>query len=543
MKEREHWGSRIGLVLAMAGNAVGLGNFLRFPGQAAAHGGGAFLIPYFICLIVMAVPLMWLEWTMGRFGGARGHGTTPGMFQLLWKHPIAKYLGVVGIFIPTILLFYYAYIGSWTLGYSLQSLLGKMPAVSRETVQPGMAPEQIKEFVLAPFEEYRRAYVGELQSPNPTFLRPPLFTLAVFFFVWALSVWLLSRGVVKGIEALAKFAMPLLFVLAILLIARIVTLGNLSPYSPIEGFAFLWEPRWFIERDGRTIFVLLDAKTWLAAAGQVFFTLSLGFGAIQCYASYLREKEDVVLTGLSTTAANEFAEIVLGASIAIPAAVAFFGVPAAQAIAAEGSFFLGFTSMPAIFGFLPFGRILGFIWFFLLFLAALTSIVAIAQPLMAFLEDEFGLPRERAAWVLGILWLIGVQFVIWVRYGWQVMDFWAGTFGPPLMALLEVLILMWLFGAQKTWEEMHRGAQLQVPRIFLFFAKYLTPAFLIGILGAWTYEYILVTIRQGRLAQTALEGVPRTPGVLAVEILLLVVLVAELFAIGYVWKKRKEATA
>src|ERR687891_2999343 len=90
---RDAWGTRIGLILAMAGNAVGLGNFLRFPVQAAENGGGAFMIPYFCALIFLAVPLMWCEWAMGRMGGERGHGATPGIFAMLWKHPIAKYVG------------------------------------------------------------------------------------------------------------------------------------------------------------------------------------------------------------------------------------------------------------------------------------------------------------------------------------------------------------------------------------------------------------------------------------------------------------------
>ena len=91
------WGSRIGLILAMAGNAIGLGNFLRFPVKAAANGGGAFMIPYFCAFLFLGIPLMWVEWTIGRHGGVHGHGTTPGMFSLMWKHPAAKYLGALGI--------------------------------------------------------------------------------------------------------------------------------------------------------------------------------------------------------------------------------------------------------------------------------------------------------------------------------------------------------------------------------------------------------------------------------------------------------------
>ncbi|MFW5662437.1 MAG: sodium:calcium symporter, partial [Bacteroidota bacterium] len=95
MEQREQWGSRIGLILAMAGNAVGLGNFLRFPVQAAQNGGGAFMIPYFIAFILLAIPLMWVEWAIGRHGGKYNHGSLPGMLDSLWNNPAAKYLGMV----------------------------------------------------------------------------------------------------------------------------------------------------------------------------------------------------------------------------------------------------------------------------------------------------------------------------------------------------------------------------------------------------------------------------------------------------------------
>jgi len=99
----------------MAGSAVGLGNFLRFPGQAASHGGGAFMIPYFVALVLIGIPLMWVEWAIGRYGGVRGHGTSPGIFRLLWPSRFSKYLGVFGIALPLIVLIYYTYIESWAL--------------------------------------------------------------------------------------------------------------------------------------------------------------------------------------------------------------------------------------------------------------------------------------------------------------------------------------------------------------------------------------------------------------------------------------------
>ena len=540
-KKREHWQSKIGLVLAMAGNAIGLGNFLRFPGKAACNGGGAFMIPYFISLIFMAIPLMWLEWAQGRYGGIRGHGTTPGIFQAMWKNPVAKYVGVLGLFIPTVILIYYTYIGSWTLGYGIYSLLDLLPKVNPSSLHPDMGSQEISRVILQPFDEFRNMYTG---IPHGEFLHVQSFTYAVFIFVLLASIWVLARGVSRGIEIMAKIAMPILFVFGTVLVIRVLTLGHpvTEQYSSMNGFAFLWEPKWFIERDGREIFVLLDVQTWLEAAGQVFFTLSLGFGAIQCYASYLRENDDVVLSGLATTSANEFAEVIMGGSIAIPAAAAFFGIASTQVIASQGSFYLGFTSMPAIFGFLPGGNFLGFLWFILLFLAAFTSIVAMAQPMIAFLEDEIGITREKAAILLGIFWFLSSHLCIYLRGGWQVMDFWAGTFGPPFLAFAEVVIIMWIFGGKKIWDEMHRGAHLRAPFFFFYTAKYITPLFLGVIFTAWIYQNIALPLFKGTLFQKALEGVDMGWSVWIIRIFLVTLFSGMCITVWLVWKRRgKEA--
>src|SRR4030042_3264215 len=136
MSERAKWGTRIGLILAMAGNATGLGNYLRFPVQAAQNGGGAFMIPYFCALIFLAMPLMWCEWAMGRMGGAKGHGTTPGIFQILWRHPLAKYVGIFGVLLPVAVGFYYIYVQSWILAYTYFAATGQYAGI---TSQAGMS--------------------------------------------------------------------------------------------------------------------------------------------------------------------------------------------------------------------------------------------------------------------------------------------------------------------------------------------------------------------------------------------------------------------
>ena len=463
---REQWGTRLGLILAMAGNAVGLGNFLRFPVQAAQHGGGAFMIPYFISLLLLGIPLMWVEWTIGRYGGGLGHGTTPAMFDALWKNRVAKYIGILGIFLPLCIAIYYVYIESWTLAYAFFSATGRYFGITSR--------DQMGVFL--------SSYQGIATSSH----FQGVGTAYLFFLVTLLmNTWVLVKGIQAGIEKLAKFAMPLLFIFAILLVFRVLTLGAPSSLYPertvFNGLAFLWNPDFQ---------ALGDSKVWLAAAGQVFFTLSIGTGAIHTYASYMRKKEDVVLSGLTTAATNELAEVILGGCIAIPVAYAFFGFQETIAIAKGGAFNLGFQAMPIIFQQLPLGQILGMMWFILLFFAAITSSVALLQPAIAFLEDEFGFKRKEAAWVTGGLIFLCAQPVIFaISHGvLDELDYWAGTFGLVLFGFLEMMIFAWFFGMKKGWKELHEGADLRLPKVFYYIIQYVTPIYLAILLLTWGYQ-------------------------------------------------------
>ncbi|MBX6422046.1 sodium-dependent transporter [Thermosulfurimonas sp. F29] len=468
MEKREHWGSRIGLILAMAGNAVGLGNFLRFPTQAAQNGGGVFMIPYMISLLLIAIPLMWVEWGIGRYGGVRGHGTTPAIFGLLWKNPLSRYVGVLGLFVPFVVACYYVYIESWTLGYAFFALAGKLPQVAAS----GAASS---EEYLRPFREFLARYTG---MRGGGLYHPSLAAYLFFLLTMLLNYLILVKGISGGIERFAKVAMPVLFGLAIVLMMRVITLK--TPHgSAVEGLNFLWEPKWH---------QLANPRVWLAAAGQVFFTLSLGFGAIITYASYLKRNDDLTLSALTASSLNEFAEIILGGSIAIPAAAAFFGVAAAQTIAASGAFNLAFVSLPAIFANLPAGSLLGFFWFILLFFAGITSSVAITQPVIAFLEDEFRWSRTRAVTATVLLLLALAHLPILLPKALDEMDFWAGTFFVVVFALCEVLVFFWAFEPSAAWREINRGGLIKLPRVFFFIMRYVTPFFLSIITGWWLFR-------------------------------------------------------
>jgi len=512
---RAQWGTRIGLILAMAGNAIGLGNFLRFPRQAADNGGGAFMIPYFIALLLLGIPLMWVEWTTGRYGGTRGHGSTPGMFHLMWKHPLAKYLGAFGIFLPFTIGIYYCFIESWTLGFSWFSGTG---AYWGNTSREAMS-------------QFLQGYQGVAANGFFASVLPAVAFLALtLFFNW----FFLARGISRGIEVLAKYGLPVLFVFAIVLAVRVLTMGAPDPSFPernvAEGLAFVWQPD----------FALLGrASVWLAAAGQIFFTLSLGQGMINCYASYVREQDDVTLNGLATTMTNEFAEVILGGTIAIPAAVAFFGIAETQQIAAAGSFDLGFVAMPVIFQQLPLGQMLGAMWFLLLFIAGITSSVALLSPAVAFVEDEFKWSRVKAVNAVFAVLLAGlIGVVAFFRYGFMdEMDFWAGTFGLVVFGVIEVIIFGWVFGIERGWQEMHKGAQLKVPRFFKFVIKYVTPLYMLAILGVWTYQDAVPKLLMHDEAEANI------PYLWGARVLMLAIVGLNLWLIARAWRRHDRSPA
>jgi neurotransmitter:Na+ symporter, NSS family len=457
MAVKEGWGSRVGLVLAMAGNAVGLGNFLRFPAQAVQNGGGAFLIPYFVSFLLMGIPLLWVEWAIGRHGGLRGHHSTPGMMQALGKPRWFKYLGVFGLFTNLTVAAFYCYLESWTLAYVWHSVVGTFR---------GMSPEQVSGY----FDHYTDAQVG-------LGINFPVEAMVFFLITLGLNVWILSRGLSKGVEIASKIGMPLLILFGIILAIRSLTLDageDGAQYSAMEGLNYLWTPKF----DSLT-----NPKVWLAAASQIFFTLSVGMGSIHCYASYVKRKQDIALNAASAGWMNEFVEVILGGSIVVPISAAYLGLAWVQDPGHVG-LMMGFRTMPTLFnnwGWLaPFA---GVMWFGLLFFAGITSSLAMGQPVMAFMQDEFRQSRNKSALTFG-LWtfLLALPCILFFSAGaFDEFDWWAGSVALAVFALGESLIFAYAFGIDRGWEEITRGADMVVPSVFRFVIKYVTPLFLLII--------------------------------------------------------------
>lgn len=448
----------MGLILAMAGNAVGLGNFLRFPVQAVENGGGAFIIPYLITFFLMGLPLLWVEWAMGRYGGRFGNHSTPFIFDALGRK-WWMYAGGLGIFVNVGMAAYYVYIESWTLSYTWYSLMGAFDHLSQA---------EVAQF----FDNYVDIGTGMFNLP----------VAAILFFAvtLGLNTWILARGLESGIEKVSKFCMPLLLLFGAVLAIRAVTLdaGELgATYSSSVGLNYLWEPRF----DSLT-----RPSVWLAAAGQVFFTLSLGMGSIVCYASYIRSRQDIALNAMSAGWLNEFVEVVLGASIIIPIAVGYMGL---DWVVENAGFMMGFKTMPYLFeqwGPL-FSAISGLFWFGLLFFAGITSSLAMGTPFTAFLQDEFKFSVRKSAVSFGVIvGLLALPCIVFYQQGvFEEFDYWTGTVLLVVIAFLEIILFAWVFGIDRGWDEINLGADIRIPVFFKYVTYYVTPVFIgLVLIGA-----------------------------------------------------------
>ncbi|MCY6370445.1 sodium-dependent transporter [Clostridium ganghwense] len=464
MKERENWGSKIGLILAMSGNAIGLGNFWRFPYQAAKNGGGAFMLPYVIALFVLGIPIILVEWMQGRYGGKYGHGTIGYMVYLQSREKIkpkraailGSICGMIVIGVTVLVNSYYNHIIGWTLGYGIFTAAGK-------TMDANVSTGDF--------------FVNYVTSPGPVFI------------FWIISLGFLAlavtRGIQKGIEAWAKLMMPILYVFGFILIFKSVTIGApVKPeWSALKGLDYLWSPRWSE----------LSWQTALAASGQIFFTLSLGMGIIQNYASYIKEDDDIVLSSLTTVGLNEFAEVILGGTIVIPICYAFLG--------AEGlsqSIGLTFISLPNIFRAVNGGRAIGTLWFILLFCAGITSAIAMYNYIVAILEEDMGFTRKKASILVFALYIIvglpvGLEQIITKTAGFAYfseVDNWVGTYFLVIMGLIEIVVTGWLM-KDSFLDEINRGAYWKLPSwVYNVVIKFITPISILLLLIGSTMDYI-----------------------------------------------------
>ena len=457
MKVEEKWGSRIGIILVVASGAIGLGNFLRFPGQAAKFGGGAFMIPYIISFLILGLPVCLSEWIMGRMAYAKGH-SAPNIFSNYLSGIPLRLVSALAILIPIMIYTYYVFVEAWCLSYAVDFFTNSIQLQASN-------PEASTELAKAHFQNL----IGSKQIGDAFHSK----ILPYVFICYILNFILIYRGIQKGLEIFAKFAVPILLICSVIILIKVLTLPNIN-----LGLGRMWNPDWT---------ALLEGKVWIAAAGQIFFSLSVGFGIVLTLSSYLSEKDDVLLSGLSAASLNEFVEVVFGGLITIPLGFIFLGA----SVVSFGTFGMGFVALPAIFSSMQGGMFFGGVWFLLLFIAAITSSVTMIQPGITFLEEGFKLKRKTSSPILFAFTFCISLFIVYFNEELTALDhtdFWVGTFLIFILSSIQIIIYGWKIGTEEGRRNALQGALISLPKSFDFVIKYITPSFLITIFLAFLID-------------------------------------------------------
>lgn len=340
-KQRENWGSRIGFIMAAAGSAIGLGNIWRFPYLTGEYGGGAFIVIYLACVFVVGLSIMIAEFAVGRRTSLAAAGAYKS-YSKRWT-----FAGVLGVLSAFFIMGFYPVVGGWSLAYVFKSFAGLL-------ADPDAIGSTFDAFITGTYE--------------------PLIWMVIYL---AINVFIVARGIKKGIEVASKILMPTLFVLLVVIIFRSVSLAG-----AFEGLKFLFTPNWSA----------VSGKTFLAALGQAFFSLSLGMGCMITYGSYLDKKENIQKNAMIVTTMDTCAALL--AAIAIFPALFAFGMEPAQGPG------LVFVVAPQIFSKMGgVGVLFSAIFFIALTVAALTSSVSLLEVVTAYLIDEKEMDRKPAVYI------------------------------------------------------------------------------------------------------------------------------------------------
>lgn len=435
---RANFGSKLGVILASAGSAVGLGNIWRFPFETGNHGGAAFILIYLGCVLFFGIPIMVAEFSIGRHSRAN----TAGAYQKLAPGTHWRWVGRMGVLAGFLILGYYSVVAGWTLEYIVQAGTN------------AFAGQSANDFIAS--------FNGFIAHP----WRPALWMVSFML----MTHFIIVKGVEKGIEKSAKIMMPMLFLLLIVLAVCSVSLPGAG-----AGIEFLLKPD----------FSKVDGNVLLGAMGQAFFSLSLGMGCLCTYASYFRNDTNLPKTALNVGWIDTMVAILAG-FIIFPAA---FSV----GIQPDAGPSLLFITLPNVFqqafGNLPWlAVILSIMFYVLLALAALTSTISLHEVVTAYLHEEFNLTRGRAAKLvtagctfLGVLCSlslgVGKELTIFGLTLFDLFDFLTAKIMLPLGGFFIAIFTGWYLDKRIVWEEVSNNGTLPkaVYRIWLFLLKYIAP--------------------------------------------------------------------
>ncbi len=444
--KREQWGSRAGFILAAVGSAIGLGNIWRFPYMAYENGGGAFFIPYLFAMLTAGIPFMIMEFGMGQ----KYKGSAPRVFARLNKK--YEWLGWFQISIVTIIGIYYVAVIGWAISYFSMSF-----TQSWGTDTNGFF-----------FGEYLQ--LGSDNSPSK--LGSIQLHIAIpMIIAWSVTFIAIFSGIKGGIERATKIMMPLLFLMVIALIARMVFLPG-----ALDGLNYLFQPDFS---------KITDPKVWSAAYGQIFFTLSVGFSIMLAYSSYLPEDSDINN--------NAFMTVLINCGFSIVAGVLIFSILGSMAheqakplteVVSSGVG-LAFVTIPAAINLLPAPYILGPIFFFALVIAGLSSHLSIIEAATSAFMDKLNWSRRKAALVVCGSGLIA-SMAFATNGGLlllDLVDYFINNIALLSSCVIELLIMGWIVKLTDIHKHVNSLSEFTVGNWFEYCLRYLSPAFLIVILG------------------------------------------------------------
>ena len=418
------WSSRWLFVLAAAGSAVGLGNIWKFPYIAGENGGGAFVLIYLVCVAFVGAPIMISEVMLGRKGRASPINTMGTLAKQASASGRWGFVGWMGVLAGVLILSYYAVIAGWALNYVWLTASGTFDAASAQVAT---------------------STFDQLQQ-NPLQM---VAWHSLFIFI---TIWIVARGVSRGLETAIRWFMPLLFVLLLVLLGYSASSGGFA-----QGWAFMFDFNWDV----------VGPETWLIAMGQAFFTLSLGMGTMMAYGAYVPDDSHIGSTVLTI--------VVLDTFVAVAAGLAIFPLVFVNGLEVGQGPGLMFVTLPLAFGQLPMGALFGTVFFVLVSFAAITSAISLTEPAIAYLVEEYNAKRSRVAVSLGVFcWLLGLgtvfSFNIWADvkplFGlnfFEIVDQLSQNIMLPLGGLLIALFAVWVLPQNIVREQL----QVRSDRIML----------------------------------------------------------------------------
>jgi NSS family neurotransmitter:Na+ symporter len=430
---RDGFGSKVGIIAAAAGSAVGLGNIYRFPCELGNNGGGAFLLVYLMIVVCLGVPVMLSELIIGR----RTQKNPIGAFKMLKPRSAWPVIGYMGVFCAFIIMAFYSTVAGWTLEYIVKAVGNQFQGKELAVIEQEFA------------DFHNMGWRNVLWQ-------------SIFIFLTAFVVF---KGVADGIEKYSKVLMPLLIIILIILAIRSVTLPGAR-----DGLAFLFHPD----------FSKITGSVLISALGQVFFSLSMGMGVLITYGSYIKKDDNLTTTALSVTLSDTLVAVLAGIVI-FPAAFSF-GVKPTEGMG------LVFSTLPMIFNQMAGGYFFCIIFFVLLAVAALTSTISLLEVIVAYFVEELHLKRRWATVIaaLGCM-VLGVFASLSLRDGTSLtiagmsffdsLDFLSAKILLPIGAFFIVIFVGWILGKSKFFEEITNegGLKLSVKGVIFFIIRFLAP--------------------------------------------------------------------